>query len=501
MSAEQLLPLWVRLAPWLVGPAYGLLAACSVALALRLIAKPPAEPWTERARVIMPARQLVLMARLLFAICAALFVISLRAPGVGRSVWTVACAFFGAVLPALRWEDRLAGRSSPGPGLRSFAARGVSFIVVLPVLVAPTLLVGRGAAVEVVGVLASCALLFWGLSGGGFTLATWLGLARPARPKVRAAVERAAARMNVRVRRLLELDWLFANAFALPLANDVAFTKPMEELLPEDELEAVASHELGHLSEPLRFKLARPGAVLVLFAALVVFFRVGSYTVEAVLGLLGLLFVVLVVRTRVGRAAERHADAAALGSDGPAFARALERIYAFNHIPAVLRRAGAHGHLYDRMVAAGVTPSWPKPPPPQRAPFGARLVVVGVAMLPVVWLVGFLPNPRTVDEAYVRLAIGQRSVWSWEQLGRAALNGGDVPRGVAFYEAAVEADPTEPFVRGALVMAYARAGRCAEARDVYAAATAMAQETQRRDVGEVIAAAEAELNRSCADTP
>ena len=44
------------------------------------------------------------------------------------------------------------------------------------------------------------------------------------------------------------------------------------------------------------------------------------------------------------------------------YARALERIYETNQMPAVMRsNRTIHPHLYDRMLAAGVTPQYPRP--------------------------------------------------------------------------------------------------------------------------------------------
>jgi hypothetical protein len=45
----------------------------------------------------------------------------------------------------------------------------------------------------------------------------------------------------------------------------------------------------------------------------------------------------------------------------------LEKIYQANQLPAVMRGNNmVHPHLYDRMLAAGVTPDYPRPQPPGR---------------------------------------------------------------------------------------------------------------------------------------
>jgi len=48
--------------------------------------------------------------------------------------------------------------------------------------------------------------------------------------------------------------------------------------------------------------------------------------------------------------------------DPGTYARALERIYEDNLLPAVNAKDRAtHPHLYDRLLAAGVTPQFPRP--------------------------------------------------------------------------------------------------------------------------------------------
>jgi hypothetical protein len=58
------------------------------------------------------------------------------------------------------------------------------------------------------------------------------------------------------------------------------------------------------------------------------------------------------------------------------YARALEKLYRENQIPAVnVNDRQTHPHLYDRMLAAGITPDYPRPAKPQ------RFTVMGWALL------------------------------------------------------------------------------------------------------------------------
>jgi hypothetical protein len=66
---------------------------------------------------------------------------------------------------------------------------------------------------------------------------------------------------------------------------------------------------------------------------------------------------------------EERADKAGKAHEGEpgVYARALEKLYRSNLMPAVMRQKRAvHPHLYDRMLEAGVTPEFPRPKPPSR---------------------------------------------------------------------------------------------------------------------------------------
>jgi hypothetical protein len=69
---------------------------------------------------------------------------------------------------------------------------------------------------------------------------------------------------------------------------------------------------------------------------------------------------------RISRKLETRADDMATANEGDAgtYARALTRLYADNLLPAVTAKERAtHPHLYDRLLAAGVTPDFPRPAP------------------------------------------------------------------------------------------------------------------------------------------
>jgi Zn-dependent protease with chaperone function len=80
--------------------------------------------------------------------------------------------------------------------------------------------------------------------------------------------------------------------------------------------------------------------------------------------LLGITLIVPYLSMKISRRLEKHADLIAKSNEPDAgiFARALLRIHEDNLVPSVLRGGHAsHPHLYDRLLAAGVTPDFPRP--------------------------------------------------------------------------------------------------------------------------------------------
>ena len=70
------------------------------------------------------------------------------------------------------------------------------------------------------------------------------------------------------------------------------------------------------------------------------------------------------VYRRVSHKLEMRADrlAQAHELDPGTYARALERLYQDSLLPAVeAKERATHPHLYDRLLAAGVTPDFPRP--------------------------------------------------------------------------------------------------------------------------------------------
>jgi len=229
-------------------------------------------------------------------------------------------------------------------------------------------------------------LLTFASTGGGFLLVRAIGLAQPASPRLTFIVATAATRTGTTPRRVYEIEMSVANAFALPVWQAVAVARPALEVMSDEELTAICAHELAHLSESRGVRLLRVVTGAVVFLPFV--------TARSVLGVWGtnglivsvlMMLVVLRVFRRVARRMEERADAAGhtnQGADGT-YARALERLYEFNLVPAVMPgKRHPHPHLYDRLLAAGVQPSYARPQPPSNSirstAVFAALILAGV---------------------------------------------------------------------------------------------------------------------------
>ena len=201
--------------------------------------------------------------------------------------------------------------------------------------------------------------------GIGLFPGRWAGMIRAAEPRLAEVTARAATGMNVRMPVVEQADLRMANAFALPLAGRLVFTTRLLGILDDAELESIARHEIGHLKEPARVKAARFAPMLALsFLVFAPAFAARGETAVAALFVIAPLFVIAAIARLAQRweqAADRHATS---GHDSPVYAGALERIYEDNLAPAVLGASKTHPDLYARMVAAGITPSFQKPAPP-----------------------------------------------------------------------------------------------------------------------------------------
>ncbi len=210
-------------------------------------------------------------------------------------------------------------------------------------------------------------------------LARALGLLRPARESIVNAVTRAAVAMNRPVPESYELVWSRANAAALLKFNWVFFTTRAADALSDAELEAIAAHEIAHLAEPNRvYWLRLLGNLTWLPAAIGILCVTSGNPVGILIAGFG-TGIAQAIKNHYTRWLEQRADHGARETVGSSYATGLETTHRLNLIPAVLK-GSSHPSLYDRMLAAGHPPSFPRPVPPSRG-----LPYLAVIVLPVAW--------------------------------------------------------------------------------------------------------------------
>ena len=105
--------------------------------------------------------------------------------------------------------------------------------------------------------------------------------------------------------------------------------------------------------------------------------------VGTVTGLL-LMFALVLGYQRFTRRFEQRADRVEREAiaDANAYMRSLVKLHQANLMPAVMPGAQTHPHLYDRLLAGGIQPDFPRPPAPSRAkPLLAALLAAFFTMM------------------------------------------------------------------------------------------------------------------------
>jgi Zn-dependent protease with chaperone function len=323
----------------------------------------------------------------------------------------------------------------------------------------------RAAIVTVVGLAAYAYPSVFGT----LPLLCRLGLASPASPRLAAAANEASRKVEVTPVAVYEVDLLIANAFAMLVPNQVVFTRRLLEILDDSQLVAVCCHEFAHLAEPKRVKLITLAGYFAVFPAAYVAMIYSRFEWDGIL-YLALFISVILRRLRILRKRmEGVADAAASHHelDSGVYAAALERMYTASNVPAVLGSRGTHGHLYDRMLAAGITPTYPRPAPPSR-PRQYTPLAAGLALLFLFsfafdrWSRKAAGKHPTETAIMLRLAIGAAGPSALADLADLRSNEGRIDQAAILYQAAV--DLSGSFLYSAkLAIALSALGRCDDA--------------------------------------
>jgi Zn-dependent protease with chaperone function len=281
--------------------------------------------------------------------------------------------------------------------------------------------------------------------GAGAELARLFGILKPARESVVKAVRQAAAAMHCPTPPVFELRWNRANAAALPNQGWLFFTSRAVEVLESAELEATAAHELGHLAEPRHVRALRGFGALLWLPLIVAGLSVkrGGSPQYFVAGLLGTLLLAAVYRVFYRRL-EHRADVSAHNVASEVYASALEKLHRTSLVPAVLR-SSSHPSLYDRMVAAGKSPDYPRPEPPALSPGAWTVLFVPAALLlniqAFVWSANLWPPQREMSDEVLYIAAAIRGWDAGERMVvRRLRQRGRIADAIAFVNAAAASD-------------------------------------------------------------
>lgn len=345
--------------------------------------------WSEQARLAFPV---IVAARsnLLIVPCVLVLTVLLVWPD-SSPLWlfTGIAAVLGGYAGTFPLDRELSPRMSFQGWLRQ-AAIGMllRFLVVFVFLGAAVLMPDE---FNLLALAIGCGMLglwiIWS-RGGLVWLGRMLGLFQPAPERLQRIVTDTSARMGVPVREVWLLRSPAAQAFAMPGARTLGFTERLMELLSDDEIASVCAHELAHLTESKTDRYSRSIQMLTFLPW--IYFNPLTHAFGPAVGFIafyGLVFTTLGVPRiyrKISRKLESRADEMAKANEGDAgtYARALAKLYADNLTPAVSAKSHAtHPHLYDRMLAAGVTPDFPRPAAASLMAWHGHLFAVVVGLL------------------------------------------------------------------------------------------------------------------------
>lgn len=350
----------------------GVLAASANVLSLIPWRRASASHWAVRAVPLHLARLAHLQAQWFLPIAVALVLAVFPREHVS-ALSAAAGAFFGIML-AGRLIDGAAFpewrfRAWLGFSASQVAQRMLLWLALGAGIVLMPQPVDRRAIWIVCGYLGFSALL---AAGGANILWRLLGFVRPANSRLGRIVEGAVAQTGVPVRGAWEIDIPVDYAAALVVSRELVFSRSMLERFSDDALHAICLHELAHLTEPrwvvvIRALVAPVSQVPLLFLGPVFWSEWRSLTFGLFLAMFGVQRLYARLSVRLEKAADRYAVQHA--PDAVVYARALESMHQHNQVPVVLSKSSASTHpdVYDRMLAAGVTPDYPRPDPPASA--------------------------------------------------------------------------------------------------------------------------------------
>jgi Zn-dependent protease with chaperone function len=323
--------------------------------------------WTERARVYHPVR--VAAASNLFILPAVLTMTDLLIRPDESPYWalTVLVTAVGAIAGTIPMDREVFPRIPLCDLFRQVAVSWLLRFSFWFVFLAATALMpdefNQKSVLIAAAVLTLC--IVWNRDGW-IRVGRKIGLFLPPPERLQNIVKGTAARMDVSFREIWLMRISLAQAFAMPSSRRLLFSERLLQLLSDGEIAAVCAHELAHLTEPRKDYYKRCVSWLVFLPW--VFFKPMVHA----FGVFGFFLLLLITTSapilyrRLSHKLETRADRMAQSNelDAGNYARALALLYEDSLVPAVLAKERAtHPHLYDRLLAAGVSPDFPRPTP------------------------------------------------------------------------------------------------------------------------------------------
>lgn len=211
-----------------------------------------------------------------------------------------------------------------------------------------------------------------------------LRLVRPANERLQKIVADQSAKQHTRPPTVWLLESETAQAWALVTNDELLFTTGLLENCTDEEVSSITAHELAHLSESRWIIAARFLTSLTLMPLIFLSPLLHQFGAAGLLIMGGLMSLMFLAAPRLAHRLELRADCMATTqqvNEGD-YARALLKLYQLNHISAVNPR-GQHTHpsLYDRLLAAGVTPDFSRPDPPAKVTLIYRIYGIALVLI------------------------------------------------------------------------------------------------------------------------
>jgi Zn-dependent protease with chaperone function len=207
-----------------------------------------------------------------------------------------------------------------------------------------------------------------------------------------------AGKMDVSFNELFLMRSSLAQAYALPSRKALLFSSRLLDLLTDEEINSVCAHELAHLTESRGDYYKRYVTWIMFLPWTLVKPVIHTFGDAGFMMLLVTTFVAPIIFRHVSHKLEMRADTIAHTNESNpgAYARALAKIYEDNLVPAVNAKDRAtHPHLYDRLLAAGVTPDFPRPRPTSAMSLHGRILALALGALGALLIIRIINDQRS----------------------------------------------------------------------------------------------------------